>query len=148
MNTLPLLLAEAAPDPMISGNWIIAVIGAVAAGVALVYGKKQGRAEAEDNNVTIKQPVPTVPMSKVTTPPSWDAHRALCDRVLRLEDDLRHLSTDVKQIKDSQGEQFRQLMVAGADREIRISEKIEGFARAIHGRIDEYLKHPTPRSRS
>lgn len=142
------LLADTNPDPMISGNWIIAVIGAIAAGIALVIGKKQGRAEAEDNNVTIKQPVPTVPMSKVTTPPSWDAHRALCDRVLRLEEDMKTLHGEVKAVRTDQNEQFRQLMMAGAEREIRISEKIEGFARAIHNRIDEYLKHPpTPHRR-
>lgn len=60
MNTLPSFLAEAAPDALISGNWIIGVIGAIAAGIALVIGKRQGRAEAADNNVTLKHPVPTI----------------------------------------------------------------------------------------
>lgn len=56
-------MADAAQqaDPMISGNWIIGVIGAVAAGIALVIGKKQGRMEGENaREVTLKKPVPTV----------------------------------------------------------------------------------------
>ena len=130
---------------MISGNWLIAAIGALASAAALILGKNQGRKEAQ--RTTLESPVPEVPTRKVTTPPSWDAHRALCDRVTRLEDDFRSMSGDMKTIKDEQTEQFRQLMVAGAERELRISEKIEGFARAIHSRIDQYLKPQTPNRR-
>jgi len=129
--------AAAASDPMISGNWIIMVIGAISTGIALVIGKMQGRKEAQ--RTTLESPVPEVPTRKVSTPPSWDAHRALCDRVLRLEEDMKSLHQEVKKGTEAQADQFRQLMVAGADREIRISEKLEGFASAIHRRIDETL---------
>jgi hypothetical protein len=136
-------------DPMISGQWIIAVIGAAASAVALVIGKMQGRKEAQ--RTTLESPVPEVPTRKVSTPPSWDAHRALCDRVLRLEDDMKSLHQEVKKGMEAQADQFRQLMVAGADRELRISEKLEGFASAIHRRIDETLHsasqhHPKTRT--
>jgi hypothetical protein len=139
-------LANAGADALVSGDWVLKLIGAIFTGAALILGRYWGKKEAGE--MTIKDPVPTVPMSKVTTPPSWDAHRALCDRVSRLEEDMRSMSKDVKAIKDSQADQFQKLMVAGAEREIRISEKIEGFARAIHTRIDEYLKPTTPARRS
>lgn len=130
-----------AETSMVPAEVITGIIGAIFAGLALLYGKQKGKQEA----MTIKEPIPTVPTSKVSTPPTWDAHRALCDRVSRLEDDMRTLHSEVKGVRDEQNEQFRQLMVAGGEREIRISEKIEGFARAIHSRIDEYLKPQPPR---
>jgi hypothetical protein len=42
-----LATATATADPLISGNWIIAAIGALASAAALVMGKMQGRKEAE-----------------------------------------------------------------------------------------------------
>lgn len=55
------VIANVAPaDPMISGNWIIGLIGAIAAGIALVVGKMQGRKEAESRDVKIQKPVPTI----------------------------------------------------------------------------------------
>lgn len=61
MTTMfPLYLAEAAPDALISGNWLLAVIGALASAGALIIGKYQGRKEAQESSVTIKKPVPTV----------------------------------------------------------------------------------------
>ncbi len=59
MNMIPQLLADAAPDPMISGNWIIAVIGAIAAAVSLFIGKKVGK-DSATRDITIRPPVPTV----------------------------------------------------------------------------------------
>ena len=140
MTTMfPLYLAESAPDAMISGNWLIGVIGAIAAGIALVIGKKQGRAEAEENNVTIKHPVPTVPMSKVSTPPSWDAHKALCDRMTRQEAISNELRHDLSEVRKDMATQYRELMQAGAQREQNLSDKLEGIARGIHHRIDEFF---------
>jgi hypothetical protein len=143
MTTLPLYLADAAPDAMISGNWLIAVIGAIAAGIALVIGKKQGRAEAEENNVTIKHPVPTVPMSKVSTPPTWDAHVALCDRVTRQEVISNELRHDLSEVRKDMEHQYRELLAAGHERERNITDKLDGVARGIHARIDEIMK-PKP----
>jgi hypothetical protein len=55
------LVANANPDTLISGNWLIAIIGAIASGMALVIGKIQGRREGETSReVTLKKPVPTV----------------------------------------------------------------------------------------
>lgn len=55
-------LAEAtttAADPMISGNWILALIGALASAGTLIYGKAQGRKEGrEKRSVTLEdQPI-------------------------------------------------------------------------------------------
>jgi len=138
-----LYLAETAPDPMISGNWVLAAIGALASAGALILGKIQGRKEASET--ILKDPVPTVPMSKVSTPPSWDAHRALCDRVTRTESDILRVEGELKEMRIQQTQQFQTLMAAGAEREERIGHKIDGFAGAIHHRIDEILHGPQKR---
>lgn len=57
---IPHYIATAAADPMVSGNWIIGVIGALASAGALILGKYQGRKEAAESSVTLKKPVPTV----------------------------------------------------------------------------------------
>jgi hypothetical protein len=134
-----LLLATTAPDTMISGNWIIAVIGALATAGALLIGKVQGRKEAT-NNITLQSPVPELSTRKVLTPPSWDAHRALCDRVTKLEETTTELRRDL-------AGQYRELMVAGGEREERLGEKLDGIARGIHHRIDEMLNHKSTRAR-
>lgn len=77
MNMMISILAEAAPDPLISGNWIIMVIGAVFTGLAHVVGKKQGRAEAQENQVTLKKPIPTLTTRSealFATKPELDDH--------------------------------------------------------------------------
>jgi hypothetical protein len=145
MTTLPLLLADAAPDPMISGNWIIGLIGALSTAAALILGKIQGKKEASE--MTLNSPVPTVPTSKVSTPPSWDAHRALCDRVSRTESDILRVEGELKEMRIIQTQQFQTLMHAGAEREERIGHKIDGFAGAIHHRIDEILHGPSKQIR-
>jgi hypothetical protein len=140
MNLIPLLLtttAAAAPDAMISGDWIIKAIGAICAGAALVLGRYWGRKEAA--GMRLESPVPTVPTSKVSTPPSWDAHRALCDRVSRTESDILRVEGELKEMRIIQTQQFQTLMHAGAEREERIGTKIDGFAKAVHSRIDEIL---------
>jgi len=123
---------NALAETLISGEWltglIVAIIGAI--GSAVVAYKK-GAASVQE--MTLKTPVPTVPMSKVSTPPSWDAHRALCDRVTRLEETTQELRRDM-------AGQYRELMQAGAQREANLSEKLDGIARGIHGRIDDMLK--------
>lgn len=135
------VIGSAVPqDSMISGNWIIAVIGAVAAGIALVMGKAQGR--KEERSARLEPPVPEVPTRKVSTPPSWDAHRALCDRVSNIENDIEGIRREMKEDRALHGQQFRDLMLAGGEREIRITEKIEGFANAIHRRIDDVITQP------
>jgi hypothetical protein len=126
------------PDPMISGDWIIAVIGALASAFALFYGKRQGLKEAT-NNVTLQSPLPEVSTRKVLTPPSWDAHQALRDRVTVLEvglADLRRESIN----------QYHELLKAGGEREVHLSDKLDGIARSIHSRIDELMQPRTRRA--
>lgn len=134
------LLANAAPaaDPMISGNWILAMIGAITTAAAAFFGKAQGRKEAQ--RTTLESPVPEVPTRKVPTPPTYDAHRALEHRVGRVEEDITRIRDELKEDRRVAAMQFQQLMQAGQDRELRLGEKIEGFANAIHRRIDTVLK--------
>lgn len=119
-------------ETLISGDWLtglaVAVTGAV--GSALVAYKK-GAASATET--TLKSPVPVVPTQKVSTPPSWDAHRALADRVTRVEEATQELRRDISL-------QYRELMTAGSVRETNISDKLEGIARSLHARIDQIIK--------
>ena len=129
MNTLA--------ETMISGEWmtglIVAVIGALA---SAVVAYKKGVASTQD--VSLRSPVPTIPTQKVSSPPSWDAHRALCDRVARVEETTHELRRDV-------ASQYREIMKAGADREASLSDKLDGIARGIHSRIDAIVQPKTSR---
>lgn len=124
-------------ETMISGEWItglvVAMIGAV--GSAFI-AYKRGAAAAQD--VSLKSPVPEVPTRKVFTPPSWDAHKALMDRVTAVEKVTQELTRDLSA-------QYRELMKAGATREQNLTDKLDGIARGIHARIDEYLTPRSPR---
>lgn len=54
---MPMLAnAGADPDPLISGNWLIAVIGAIASAAAMFWGKHQGKKEATETKIT-NQPI-------------------------------------------------------------------------------------------
>lgn len=140
MTLLPLLAETTAAhaDPMISGEWIIKIVGAIFTGAALILGRYWGRKEAE--GVKITDPVPEVPTRKVSTPPSWSDHKALADRVMRTEADILRVEGELKEMRVQQTNQFQTLMAAGADREQRIGDKIEGFARAVHARVDDMMK--------
>lgn len=122
---LPSFLAEAAADPMISGNWIIGVIGAITAAAAHFVGRKQGRTDAQDNNVTIQgQPISVKMEEHFVT-------RREFDRLEKVTEGLR---------KDL-ASQYRELMQAGAAREQNLSDKLDGIARGIHARIDQILEN-------
>lgn len=126
-------------ETLISGEWIttliVAIIGAIGS-AAIAY--KKGAASATETRLA--SPVPEVPTRKVSTPPSWDAHRALVDRVTALE----HISQELRR---DMALQYREMMTAGAERESRLSDKLDGIARGIHHRIDEILsdhsQHPS-----
>lgn len=130
---LLMTLATATPeaDPQISGNWLIAAIGAVFSGVALLMGKKIGKAEAQ--SMRLEEPVPTIPFRKVPGVPSWNDHSNLVERVGRLE-------AHIDRMRDEQAQQFKELLTAGANRQTEIveklSEKIDAVAREWHGRLD------------
>lgn len=142
-DQLPHLLATAAPDQLISGDWILKLVAAVGAASALVIGKIWGRREAE--GVIVRDPVPEVPTRKVSTPPSWDAHTALCDRMTRQEVISNELRHDLGEVRKDMAQQYRELMHAGHERETNITDKLDGMARGIHARIDELIKPKTSR---
>jgi hypothetical protein len=112
------------------------IIGALI--TALVGGGVIGK-KITENKMHIEPPIPEVPTRKVNYPPTWDAHQALTHRVSRLEQDVQRMGEDVKNIRSEQASQFAQLMSAGAERELRISEKLDAVANQIHRRIDEKL---------
>lgn len=122
-------------ETLISGEWItglvVAVIGAV--GSALVAYRKGAASVTETR---LASPVPEVPTRKVLTPPSWDAHRALVDRVSALESAYSELRRDTTH-------QYQELLKAGGERETHLSDKLDGIARGIHARIDEILQTRT-----
>jgi hypothetical protein len=87
------------------------------------------------NNVTIQPPFPEVPFRKVSNPVSYDQHSALDARVARIE---LHLD----QIQRDQSQQYKQILEAGAERELRMTEVMNEGLREVHRRLDEIL---TPR---
>lgn len=87
------MLAEAS-DTLVSGNWIIAVIGAIAAGIAHVVGRKVGRNEGENSrDVLIKKPVPTI---QTREEPHWATKPELAEHVERTEQHFRDVWTAIE----------------------------------------------------
>lgn len=114
------MLAETATDPLISGNWLIgvavAIIGALSTAAVAIIGKLKVD-EAKRQTVTLQEPLPEFPTRKVSTPPSWDAHRAVCDRVSRLEEAFGEMRRE-------QAAQYRDMMQATNGIETRLIENI------------------------
>jgi hypothetical protein len=121
--------AQHAPDPQISGNWLLGVIGAIFSGAALVLGKYWGRtAERQERTVTISgQPLQYTNVPGVA---SLNDITQLTARIDRIEDDVRELRTD-------QAAQFKDLLEAGSSRETRLMEKMDSIAREWHRRLDD-----------
>lgn len=131
------ILAEtaAAPDAMISGNWIIGVLGAVGTLLGVILGHAKGKAAQE---VSIKdQPVR---FTKDQRPVSFDQHSALDARVGRIENHLDAIQRDA-------GKQYQQLLEAGAAREIRLMEFMGEGLREVHARLNDLMSKlpPAPR---
>jgi hypothetical protein len=128
MNSSPCLLAAT----LVDGEWItafiVAVIGAIG-GVWVAYRKGQA-----STSTRIDEPVPVIRTSRVSVPPTWDQHVELVHRVTSLEHTTAELRRDL-------AAQFRELLQAGGERELRLAEKLDGMARGIHHRIDEILKN-------
>jgi hypothetical protein len=129
-NALPWwwpMMAEAAPaDPQISGNWILAVLGALGTLAAGFYGHAKGKSA---QRFALEAPVPEVPFRKVDRPVSFDQHTSLEARVARIE---THLDT----IQRDQAMQYRQILEAGSERELRMTEVINHGLREVHARLD------------
>ena len=134
------MLAQTAQgaDPMISGDWVLKLVGAVFTGAALILGRYWGKKEA--SSTRLEDPMPEVPTRKVSTPPSWDAHKALMDRVMRQEQISNELRHDLSEVRKEMTENYKDLMAAGQARETSISDKLDGIARGIHSRIDDLMK--------
>ena len=131
-------LADAAvTDHLISGEWLIAVIGALASGAALLLGKRQGIKEAT-NNVTLQSPVPTVPFQKVQGNVTWDHFQPLVTRMDRLESHL-------DKVRKEQSDQYREILDAGAQREQRMTTHFDTTVLNMTNRIDSLLKPRTGR---
>ena len=120
-------------ETLISGEWITGLVVAAitAMGTAALAYKKGAASTAQ--NIALQNPLPEFPTRKVLTPPSWDAHRALVDRVTALEAVTQELRRETSQ-------QYHELLKAGGERETHLSDKLDGIARGIHARIDEILQ--------
>ena len=132
-----IILAEAVTgaDPMISGNWIIAVLGAAGTLAGILLGHAKGKASQE---ITIKdQPVQ---FQKSQRPVSFDQHASLEQRVGRIEVHLDVIQRD-------QANQYRQIIEAGSERELRLTETLNRGLREVHERLDGLMKPTPPRTR-
>lgn len=72
------LIANAAGE-MLSGDWVLKLVGAMFTGAALILGRLWGRKESETREVTLKKPVPTVVTREEpqwATRPDLDDHEA------------------------------------------------------------------------
>lgn len=136
MMTICAEAAAAAPDTMVSGNWILGVLGALGTLLGVVLGHAKGKASQD---VTIKdQPVR---FTKDQRPVSYDQHSALDARVARIEGHLDAMQRDA-------GQQYKQLLEAGAEREMRLTEFFGAGLREVHARLDALMRHlPTPPNR-
>jgi hypothetical protein len=118
-------------------TFVVAIIGAL--GAVWVKGRSTGRTEGENSReVTIKdQPLR---MMKQDRPVSFDQHIALDARVARIENHLDRIERDAAQ-------QYKQLLEAGGERELRMTEFFGAGLRAVHERLDAIMKLSNPTRR-
>jgi hypothetical protein len=135
-----MFLAEAVvQETGVSGELLIKIIGALFSGILLLMGGRAiGKKEAQ--GVTLQNPVPEIPFRKVSNPVSYDQHSALDARVARIE-------THLDRIERDQSLQYKQILEAGAERELRMTEVMNLGLRAVHERLDEILTHRPPSRR-
>lgn len=121
-------ILAAAEDPMISGKFIIGLIGAIATGIALVLGKMQGRKEAESRDVSIKKPVPTIQVREEplwATKPDLDAHIRRTDE--QLKEIRQEMNTDIVNLHER------------INKHSSILSETKGKAEQIDGKVDKLL---------
>lgn len=131
-------------ETMISGEWLtgftVAIIGAI--GSSLLAWKK-GEAKGRGENVTLKEPVPELPVRKVYTPPTFSQHQELVRRVAALETESKehreYVEGQLRDIRREQSEQFVKLMNAGETRKDAIMDSINDMVRSFHSRVDNLI---------
>ena len=80
------VMADAAPvDSLVSGNWIIAVIGAVASGAALFWGKSQK--DEKDKAMNMKTTIEDQPVG-IRVHEDFVTHGELSEHIGRIEGDI------------------------------------------------------------
>ncbi len=146
MLDLLTLAAAAAPDPQISGAWVLELVAKIFVGIAVLIGAAWAawkKAEARfrpKGDVTIQAPIPPITVFSASGPVTLDQHNALAKRVERVE-------AEVKEIRIEVGKQYAQILEAGHERELRIMQKIDASARAQHARLDELFGKRPPATR-
>lgn len=113
------------------------VVGIIAAiGGVWLKARSVGKAEGENSReVTIKnQPLQ---MTKTDRPVSFDQHSALDARVARIENHLDRIERDGAL-------QYKQILEAGSERELRMTEVLSQGLREVHARLDALLNRSTP----
>lgn len=125
-------------DVMISGEWLTGIVVAIIGAFGGIYLKARKDGE-NSREVTIKdQPLRMV---KTDRPVSFDQHNALDARVARIENHLDRIERDAAQ-------QYKQLLEAGGERELRMTEFFGAGLREVHARLDALMsKLPPPSSR-
>lgn len=137
MMIFELLAQTPPPSGLISGEVVVAIIGAIFSGGALWIGKILGERKAAPTRLV--KPVPTVPVQRVPSAVTFHQHEALDRRVGRLEEEVKQLARD-------QAEQFKDILEAGQERERRLADKMDSQTRELHGRLDDQFG-PRPQRR-
>lgn len=145
------LMAETA----VSGDWLIElakgiIVAIGTGGAAWIVAFRKGRAMRQ--KVTLEEPLPTMPVQRTYTPPSFSQHQDLVRRVKSLEEDAKehreHVETQLRDIRREQSEQFVKLMNAGESRKDMIMESMNEMVRSFHSRVDQLIDgHRTPPNR-
>jgi hypothetical protein len=116
------------------GSWVttkmigvlFAGIAAVvtAAGVAYSKGKSSSKVEVENQPLHVKQV----------------DHYVTRGELKPLEQRIERVEASVERSRDEQAKQYRQLLESGAEREVRVLDKIDKMQSNVSKRIDEIFK--------
>lgn len=110
-------------------TFVVAVIGAVGA----AFARKQGRQEADQRSVNLKDPVPEVP---VVLKQQFATRHELCE----VRSHIQRVEQQVGEIRDEQRQQFKELLQAGESRAERLGERLSAEIRGVHQRVDEFYR--------
>lgn len=126
-----LTLAQATPPPdtMVSGNWVIQLIGAVIIAVGSLYGGVKLR----DATVQRREVGPQPFEVRERREPSYAEVRALEQRVEKLEEEIEALRTE-------QMRQYKEMTAAAEERANRILRGVRESAAGIYSKLDTVTK--------